>query len=90
MFKKLKKNPVFELQKKLLDQKIIMGFLEDDGKLETDDKIMYTITEIIYNEAAKEEKKNDTKIKFIFAALGLVAGIFFAMLLQFILNFKVK
>jgi hypothetical protein len=59
MFKKEKKNPILELQKELESEgnRIVLGQVEDDGRVEVNDKLSYKIVEYIYNKGAESKKK---------------------------------
>jgi hypothetical protein len=74
-----KPNPVYELEKKWLEQKYVVGRIDSDGNFETNEKLMFEFMNSVYQEGYKAKKISKiwyalwTVLGFI---VGLVAGIF--------------
>ena len=81
LFKK-EVNPVFELQKDLEKERILLGRIDETGKLETDDKMMYNLIEKIFDKGKKYYKKNNLISKIIWAACGFLGGSIFVTILS--------
>jgi hypothetical protein len=88
MFKQEKKNPVLELQKELENEgnKIVLGQVEDDGRVEVNDKLSYKIVEYIYNRGIDSKKKKSTMHKIIFFIFGTALGFGACAIILFALN----
>ena len=57
MIRSDEKNPVYELEKTAIKQRYLVGKLDDDGCIETNEKIMYDFMEQIYEKGAEKAKR---------------------------------
>ena len=57
MFKKPKVNPVYVIEQELVKEKILIGKFHENGELETNEKFMFDILQIIYNRVLQDNKK---------------------------------
>ena len=74
MLFKTKINPVFELQKQLNEENVLLGYLDKENKFETDDKIKYTLIERIFNTGVSFIKKATLINKIMWMVWGFIAG----------------
>ena len=81
MLFKAKRNPVYELQKNLEKEKVLLGKIDENGQVETDDKIMYGIIEKIFEIGKDNTKKVGLKNKLIWGLIGLFIGTIGTLLL---------
>jgi len=82
LFKK-ERNPVYELQKDLDKERVLLGYLDEEGKFETDDKIRYSLIEKIFNEGITNTKKVSKASKVMWGFWGFVGGACIMMILFF-------
>ena len=78
-----KKNPVLELQKQLDKERILMGKVLEDEKFETDDKIMFSLIERIFEAGKEEAVRLKLMDKIWWGFWGFIAGAFIVQLLFF-------
>jgi len=78
-----KKNPVFELQKKLDKEKIMIGQIVEDDKFETNDKMVFGVIEKIYNFGKETVKKDKLTNKIFWAFCGFAGGCAIVLMLFF-------
>jgi hypothetical protein len=86
LFKKEKRNPILEIQEHLEKEGVILGKLENNGQVESNSKLSYSIVEHIYALGTGKIKKQNTINKIIFIVVGLVIGFLAAMLVMSLLR----
>ena len=80
-----KKNPVFELQKELIKHKYILGVLDVDGSIESNDKIYYDITNKIYT-CVKDDANKVTKMnRILMFGGGILLGALIGVIIMLII-----
>lgn len=79
---KEKKNPIYELQKKLISERIVLGNIDEENNVESNDKIYYDILENIYNEGKKTVKKNNKTKNILMIIIGFASGTLIMFLLK--------
>jgi len=81
MFTKNKTNPVYELEKDLINERYIISKAQGNGIFETTEKVMYDAIEKIYNKALNTKGKDKKFWYATWAVVGAVIGFICGVLL---------
>ena len=86
MFKKPKVNPVYAIEQELVKERIVVGKFLESGELETTEKYMFDVLNVIYLRVQKDMKKGRMKWYFFWSLLSFLIGgiVGVLVLLQFI------
>lgn len=85
---KPKINPVYELEKQAIKDRLLVYKVLEDGKLETSEKIMFDFMNNIYNEGVKGVNNNKKKLCIIVGILCFMAGVVLGFLVMSMLVAK--
>ena len=81
IFKKNIVNPIYEIEKQLIKDRVIITKIKEDGKFDTTEKIMFDGIEFIYNKALEGRKQNKYGWYMLWTAVGGIIGFIIGALL---------
>jgi hypothetical protein len=69
-----KTTPVYEMEKKMIEQKFIVGKLDSLGNFETSEKMMFDFMNEIYESGKKSAKKKPWLLISVLTIVGVIIG----------------
>lgn len=75
MFKKIKTNPVYEIEKLLVNEKVVVGKMNEMGELDVNEKCMYDTIDFVYKKALEGQKKGKYGWYIVWSAVSLIVGL---------------
>lgn len=68
-----KENPVYKLEKKFRENGFIVGQLDKEGCLDSNEKMMYDFMNVVYEQGQKSKKPSKILMTILFF-VGLIVG----------------